>query len=68
MKVWDYKIPKNWKPKTKQGWLWYLEKMIATGNLKRLKAAEVKKYLPRLKLDEGNRLLLKHYFFRRNGE
>lgn len=62
IKVWDYKIPKGWKPKDDAGWIWYLEKMIMTGNLKGLPAEKVKKYLPRLHLDEGNRLLFTHYF------
>lgn len=68
MKLWDYKIPKNWQPKTREGWIWYLEKMIITGNLKKIKADILKKYLKFLKLDPGNKLLLEHYFFgRRKG-
>ena len=65
MKIWDYHIPEDWKPTTKEGWLWYIEKMVTTGNLHNLKAATVKKYLPDLHLDEGNQLLLNHYFFGR---
>ena len=62
MKIWDYKIPKNWQPPNTEAWIWYIEKMITTGNLRRLPAAKIKKYLPKLRLDEGNRLLFKHFF------
>ena len=65
MKVWDYNIPKNWKPQTDEGWIWYLEKMIMTGNIERAPKRMVKKYWPKLKLDEGNRLFLGHYLFGR---
>lgn len=63
IKVWDYKIPKNWKPKDDAGWIWYLEKMIMTGNLTHVPKRMVKKYWERLRLDEGNRLLFGHYLF-----
>lgn len=62
MKLWDYKIPKNWQPKTRDGWIWYLERKINYGDWKGLKPGTIKKYFKRLKLDEGKRLMLKFYF------
>jgi len=66
MKLWDYNIPKDWQPQNDEGWIWYLEKMITTGNLKGLNEEQLRKYFKRLNLDEGNRLLLEHYLFGRN--
>lgn len=25
---WDYNLPKNWKPQTRDEWVWYLERKI----------------------------------------
>lgn len=60
--LWDYKLPKNWKPKTDEAWVWYLERRINYGDLKGLKPEAVKKYFDRLKLDPGRRLMIESYF------
>ena len=62
IKVWDYKIPKNWKPKDDEGWIWYLERKINYGDFKGLKPGVIKKYFQRLRLDEGKRLMFENYF------
>ncbi len=64
MRIWDYDLPKNWKPKTKEEWLWYLERKINYDDWKGLKAETIKKYFPKLKktLDPGKRMMLEHYF------
>lgn len=64
MKLWDYKLPKNWKPKTDEAWIWYLERKINYGDFNGLKAAVVKKYFRKLRLDEGKRLMFENYFRR----
>jgi len=28
LKVWDYKLPKNWRPKNDFEWQWYLERLL----------------------------------------
>ncbi|TSC92281.1 MAG: Uncharacterized protein CEN89_770 [Candidatus Berkelbacteria bacterium Licking1014_7] len=62
MKIWDYKIPKNWQPKTDYEWQWYLERKINYDDFRGLNMAKTKKFLNKLKIDEGKKLLLKAYF------
>jgi len=64
MKIWDYKLPKNWKPKTEKEWLWYLERKINYDDWKGLKSAIIRKYFTKLKkkLDPGKRKMLELYF------
>ncbi len=62
MKVWDYNIPKDWKPTTDEEWIWYLERTINYGDFKGLDPLVIKKYFPKLHLDEGKRLMLECYF------
>lgn len=62
MKIWDYNIPKNWQPDTAAGWIWYLERKINYNDWKGLQPKIIKKYLGRLRLDPGKKLLLKAYF------
>jgi hypothetical protein len=68
MKVWDYDLPKNWKPKTENQWLWYLERKINYGDWRGLKKEIVKKYFRKLKkrLDPGKRMMLE-FFFKKYG-
>lgn len=64
MKVWDYDLPKNWRPKTKIEWQWYLIRKLNYGDFYGLRKEIVKKYFPIIKkfLDKGKRLLLENYF------
>jgi len=62
MKNWDYKLPKNWKPKTNREWRWYLERRIQYGDVKGLSAARIQEYLPQLRIDPTVKSLFKHYF------
>lgn len=64
MKLWDYNIPKNWKPKNDEAWIWYLERKINYGDFKGVNAKVVKKYFTKLRLDEGKRLMFEGYFKR----
>jgi hypothetical protein len=60
LKVWDYKLPKNWKPKNDFEWQWYLIRKINYGDLKGLKIALIKKYWRKIKkyLTPGKIILL----------
>lgn len=64
MKLWDYNLPKNWKPKTERQWLWYLERKINYDDWKGLRKKIIKKYFRKLKkrLDPGKRKMLEIYF------
>lgn len=62
MKLWDYKLVKNWRPKTKRAWIWYLERKINYDDWRGLNPAIIKKYFRELKLDLGKKMMLKSYF------
>lgn len=58
MFVWDYKIKKNWKPKTDVEWIWYLERKINYDDWTGLKTDKIIKYYKKIKIDQGKRLML----------
>ena len=62
MKLWDYKIPKNWQPPNDEAWIWYLERKINYGDWAGLKPAKIKKYWGKLKLDPGKKIMTQNYF------
>lgn len=64
MWIWDYKIPKDWQPKTDQEWEWFLVRKINYDDFKKLNKETVKKYFPRVKrlLDPGKRAMLENFF------
>lgn len=64
MKLWDYNLPKNWKPKNEKQWLWYLERKINYDDWRGLKKEIIKKYFQKLKrrLDPGKRAMIEVYF------
>lgn len=62
IKNWDYKLPKNFQPKNDYQWRWFLERKINYDDLAGLDMKKVRKYLDKLKIDEGKRLMLKAYF------
>lgn len=64
MKVWDYKLKKNFKPKTQAEWIWYLERKINYDDLEGLDPKMVKKYFKQIKIDPGKRLMIQAYFKR----
>lgn len=68
MKIWDYDLPKNWRPKTPIEWQWYLVRKINYGDLKGLKKEIVKAYLPKIKkkLDPGKRMMLEDFFYHKD--
>lgn len=49
MNIWDYRITKNWQPKTKEEWQWYLIRKINTGDLRGVDRAALRKYFPLIK-------------------
>jgi len=63
MHIWDYDLPKKWKPSNERQWLWYLERKINYDDWKGLKAEIIKKFFPKLKhrIDPGKREMLKQY-------
>ena len=62
MKLWDYKLPKNWQPRTEAALVWYLERKINYGDWQGLNPKVIKKYFRKLHLDPGKRLMLNAYF------
>jgi hypothetical protein len=64
LKVWDYKLDKNWRPKNDFEWQWYLIRKISYGDFKGLKAILIKKYWRKIKkyLTPGKRLLFENFF------
>ncbi len=60
--VWDYKIPKNWKPKNEREWIWYLERKINYDDWKGIKREILRRYLKKLNLDPAKKILLETYF------
>jgi len=57
-------MKKGWKPKTDEAWIWYLERKINYGDLRGLDAKLVRKFMPKLHIDPGKRLLMNTYFKR----
>ena len=56
---WDYKLDKNWQPKTDGDWRWYLTRVINYGLAgAKLNRAMVKKYLPELKIEDHKKRFL----------
>lgn len=62
MKVWDYNLPKNWRPPNDEAWIWYLERKINYDDWQGLKLDVIKKFWRKLHLDPGKKLMLKNYF------
>ncbi len=59
MHVWDYNLPKNWKPKTDQEWIWYLERLINYGlGGDKLNRKQLKKYFNRIKMADNTKAFL----------
>lgn len=57
---WDYNLPENWKPKTEDEWVWYIERVVNYGPREndKLDRGMVKKYFDRLKLDKERKAYL----------
>ncbi len=66
MYIWDYNLPKGWRPKNEKQWLWYLERKINYDDWQGLKLEIIKKFFPKLKkrLDPGKREMLENYLKR----
>ena len=62
--VWDYQLPKGWKPKTDSQWRWFLVRKINHGDFSGLKKEMLGKYFPKIKtyLDPGKRAMLENFF------
>jgi hypothetical protein len=67
MNIWDYKIDKNWRPKTDAEWQWYLIRKINGEDLKGINKMLLKKYFPQIEkqLDKGKRKLIKYFLYSR---
>lgn len=66
MWLWDYKINKNWKPKTNLGWQWFLVRKINYGDFKGINRGMLKTYFPKIKkwLDLGKRTMIESFLQR----
>jgi len=63
MNIWDYKIDKNWQPKTSQEWQWYLVRKINSDDMAGVNKTILKKFFPLIKekIDTGKKNLIQHY-------
>lgn len=63
MWVWDYKINKNWQPKTGKEWQWFLVRKINYGDFRGVKREILKKYFPKIRkwLDLGKRVMIENF-------
>lgn len=63
MWVWDYQLPKNWKPKTPFEWRWYLVRKINYGDFQGLTKKNIGKYFKQIKrhLDPGKQAMLENF-------
>lgn len=60
--IWDYRIPKNWQPKTDADWRLYLERKVNYDDWKGIPTQRLLEYFPRLHLDPGKRIMLLNFF------
>ncbi|MFH1566269.1 MAG: hypothetical protein ABIB98_03685 [bacterium] len=63
MWVWDYKIKKNWKPKTNKEGEWFLVRKINYGDFIGLPKKAIVKFFPKIKkrLDIGKREMFANF-------
>ncbi|EKE13908.1 MAG: hypothetical protein ACD_12C00759G0003 [uncultured bacterium] len=63
MNVWDYKIGKNWQPKTNEEWQWYLVRKINAGDIAGIDKVILKKNFPLIKgrIDIGKKNLIQYF-------
>lgn len=60
--IWDYNLPKNWKPRDEEEWIWYLERKINYDDWQGINEKILLKYFKKLKLDHAKKILLETYF------
>lgn len=58
--IWDYDI-KKMDLKNPEVLVWYLSRKIRFGDFSRIKAADIKKYLPKLDIDKSMKKLIRNY-------
>lgn len=59
MHIWDYKLPKNWKPKTEQEQTWYLERLVNYGlGGDKLNRNQLKKYFNKIRMTDNTKAFL----------
>jgi len=63
MNIWDYKIGKNWQPKTNEEWQWYLVRKINAGDITGIDKTILKKNFPLMKgkIDVGKENLIQYF-------
>jgi hypothetical protein len=68
MNIWDYRIKKNWQPKTNEEWQWYLVRKINTDDITGINKTILKKYFPLIKgrIDTGKKSLIKYFLEYKN--
>lgn len=66
MWVWDYKINKDWKPKTDDAWQWFMVRKINYGDFTGITKVMLKKYFPKIKkwLDLGKKTMVENFLQR----
>ena len=60
---WDYVLPKNWKPKTDEEWVWFLVRKINHNDLTGIPRKILAKFFPEIKkvLDPGKKVILEYF-------
>lgn len=63
MQNWDYQLGKNWKPTTKEEWIWFLVRKINYNDLRGIKKEDIKHFFVKIKsqLDPGKRIMLEKF-------
>ena len=63
MNIWDYKITKNWQPKTNEECQRYLVRKIKGDDLTGINKAILKKFFPLIKkrIDTGKKNLIQYF-------
>lgn len=63
MWIWDYDLHRNWQPKTRHEWQWFLVRKINYGDFKGLKKKVIKDFFPKIKryLDPGKKMMLENF-------
>lgn len=68
MNIWDYKIGKNWQPKTDKEWQWFLVRKINGDDITGINKVILKKYFPLIEgeIDTGKKNLIKYFLNKLN--
>lgn len=56
---WDYNLPKDWKPQTRDEWVWYFQRILTHGlGGDKIDRAKLKEYWKELDIPHDTRVFL----------